>query len=93
MVYLLTTFFTKPDGKSCFNPTTDTEVFNTYFAALRWLIRERRAIRCKGYHMWTDTPIKRSQYGRETLFCLCYKLPYGSVTRLTISRININGYH
>jgi len=93
MIYLVTSVLTKPDGRTCFNPTTDTEVFNTYFAALRWMVRERQLYRSCDYQVWSETPTYRSNFGRETMFCLCYMLPTNSVTRLTISRINTNGYH
>lgn len=93
MMYLITSVLTKTDGRSCFNPTTDTEIFNTYFAALRWLVRERQQCRSVGYRVWSETPTYRSNFGRETMFCLCYMSPTDSMTRLTISRINTNGYH
>lgn len=93
MVYLLTSVLTKPDGRTCFNPTTDTEVFGTYFAALRWLVRERRSLRRVTCDVWSETPTYRSKFGRETLFCLCYTFSKGSVTRLTISRITTTGVH
>lgn len=93
MVYLLTSVMTTVFHKTHFNPTTDTEVFDTYISALRWLVLERRQCVSAGYQVWSETPTYRSNFGRETLFCLCYQSESGSVTRLTISRINTNGYH
>lgn len=93
MVYLLTSVMTNSEYHTCFNPTTDTEVFGTYFAALRWLVRERRQCRSVGYRVWSETPAYRNDFGRETMYCLCYMSPTYSVYRLTISRITTTGIH
>lgn len=93
MIYLVTSTLTKQNGRVCFNPVTDTEIFPTYISALRWLAKERQNCVRLGWRVWSETPTYRSNFGRETMFCLCYMSPTDSVTRLTISRINTNGFH
>ena len=93
MVYLVTSILTKPNGKVCFDPATDTEIFSTYISALRWLVEERKTSVWLGCRVWCEVPTYRSSYGRETMFCLCYQTSYGYTYRLQISRINTDGWH
>lgn len=93
MIYLVTSTLTKQNGRVCFNPVTDTEIFPSYVSALRWLAIERRNIVRLGWRVWTYIPPQRNDSGREAMILLCYQNPAGSVYHVQISRINTNGYH
>jgi len=93
MIYLVTSTLTKPNGRVCFNPVTDTEVFTSYISALRWLALERRNYVRLGWGVWTHMPPKRNDSGREAMILLCALNPSGGVYDIQISRINTNGFH
>lgn len=93
MVYLITSTLTKPNGRVCFNPVTDTEIFPTYISALRWLVNERRNSVRLGWRVWTYVPPYRCAEGREAMILLCYQNPFGAIYHVQISRINTDGWH
>ena len=93
MVYLITSILTKPGGKVCFNPVTDTEIFPSYISALRWLVDERKSCVRLGYKVWTYVPSYRCSFGREDMISLYYLTPFGATYQIQISRINTDGWH
>lgn len=93
MIYLVTCVRITKDHKTIFDPSVDTEVFNTYFAALRYLAREKVILINCGFRVWNETPHFRSDIGRECMFHVCAETPCGFVYRYTISRINTKGFH
>lgn len=93
MVYLISSILTCPDGRICFNPVTDTEVFPSYISALRWLVSERKCVVRLGWKVWTIKPNYRNSLGRESMITLCYQSQFGAKYRVQISRINTDGWH
>lgn len=92
MVYLVTTQIIFPDGRRVFNPAIDTEVYDSYISALRFLVGEYHSMVGEGYFVTRCRPAYRSHYGREMM----YKLEFsrgGRTHSYAISRINMNGFH
>lgn len=92
MKYVITSYFIGKTGGIVFNPANDVEVFDTYFGAMRWLVKERnlsRKIDAKVIVEYNQDP---SPYGREWFveMCVIYEL---CKTFVTLARINENGFH
>lgn len=92
MIYLVTSIITLDNGRKVFDPTFDTEVFTSYFKALRWLYVEYKQAVSLEYRVWREVPHFRGEFGRQEMFALCYRTDSGSY-RVAISRINTEGHH
>lgn len=92
MIYLVTSIITLDNGRKVFDPTFDSEVFTSYFKALRWLFSEYKQAVNLGYRVWREVPSFRAEFGRQEMFALCFKTDT-STYRITISRINSEGHH
>lgn len=83
---------TDANGHQHFDPVTDTEIFDNYFKALRYLVKELRWVVDMGGTYHREVPTYRSDFGRERMFDVCLNL-HGNLYRYTIARINENGFH
>ena len=92
MIYLVSSIITLDNGRQVFDPTFDSEVFTSYFKALRWLFFEYKQAVNLGYRVWREVPSFRAELGRQEMFALCFKTDT-STYRITISRINSEGHH
>lgn len=92
MKYLVTCIMTDAEGHKYFDPTMDTEVFDTYWMALRYVVKEKRYVLDMGGGYYREYPTYRSDFGRQRMLDVCINL-HGNHYRYTIARININGFH
>lgn len=92
MKYLLTEYSIYNDGRIFFDPAFNTELFDSYVGALRWLVKERQvAARC-GWSTEVIIPAYRDNCGRQQMLSLVRQSSNMKV-KFTISRINTNGFH
>lgn len=92
MKYLVTCVMTDAAGHQHFDPVVDTEIYDTYWQALRYLVNEKRWVLDMGGGYHREYPTYRTEFGRQRMLDLCIRL-HGNFYRYTISRININGFH
>lgn len=92
MKYIITSYFIGKNGGIIFNPQTDVEVFDTYFGAMRWFVKERNISRKINAQTIVEYNEKPNQYGREW-FVEMTEVFELSRTIVTLARINENGFH
>lgn len=92
MKYLVTKLFVGKKGGVVFNPAQDAEVFDHYFSALRWLVKERSLSIRIGYDVDIEWNKTANKLGREWLLTMTETSHYGHST-IDLSRINMNGFH
>ena len=92
MKYLVTSYFVSGKGGIVFHPEHDTEVFNHYFSALRWLVKERGLAKRCGYLVSVVFNEDPSKFGREWFVEMTETSEFGR-TFVQIVRINENGFH
>lgn len=92
MKYLVTEIIFHNDGRVIFDPAFNTEIFDTYMQALRWLVFERQTAKMCGWPTEVIIPGYRDDCGRQQMISLVRRSSRMKV-EFTISRINTNGYH
>lgn len=92
MKYIVTSYFIGKNGAIVFYPQNDVEVFDTYFGAMRWLVKERNICRDCGFKTIVKYNEKPNRYGREW-FVEMSEITDESRTIVTLARINENGFH
>ena len=92
MKYVITSYFIGKNGGIVFYPQTDVEVFDTYFGAMRWLVKERNLSRKVDDKVIVEYNQDPSPYGREWFVEMC-EIHESSKTIVTLARINENGFH
>lgn len=92
MIYLITEQTIHNDGRVYFDPAFNTEVYDSYISALRYLVCERQTARLVGWQTEVIIPGYRDDLGRQQMITLVRRSDHLKV-EFTISRINLNGYH
>lgn len=91
-VYLVTSEVVRKDGIIIFDPVTDTEVYSSYFSALRLLCYMRKFALKDGQKVVFNANKQRNKYGREHM-CEMRFIRELTYSRFRISRINTEGWH
>lgn len=92
MKYLVTSYYVSVKGGIVFLPELTTEVFDHYFSACRWLVKQRRIAKICGYLVSVVFNEEPSKFGREW-FVKMTETSENGTTFFQIASINENGFH
>ena len=92
MKYLVTNVYVSRTGGHVFNPAMDSEVFDCYFSALKWLYQEINVDRGIGWNVEVEFFEERFCYGRQEMVHVLVSTGH-SFTHYYLSKISMNGFH
>jgi hypothetical protein len=92
MKYLVTSLFISKTGGHVFNPAMDSEVFDCYFSALKWILKEIKVDRRLGWNVELEWNKDRFWLGRQDMLHVIVSTRL-SFTHYYVSKINENGFH
>ena len=92
MKYLVTSVFIGKTGGHVFNPAMDSEVFDCYFSALKWILKEIRTSKNLGWKIDLEWNEDRFCLGRQDMLHVIESTG-NSFTHYYVSKINENGFH
>ena len=92
MKYLTTSIFIGKTGGHVFNPAMDSEVFDCYFSALKWVLKEIKTAKRIGWRVDLEWNEDRFFLGRQDMLHVI-ESSGNSFTHYYVSKINENGFH
>lgn len=92
MKYLVTELFIHQTGGCVFNPAQDSEVFDCYFSALKWMLEEIKVDRSLGWGVTLVWDGDRFCSGRQDMLHVIVSTGH-SFHHYYVSKINENGFH
>ena len=92
MKFIITEIFTGSRGGYVFDPSQGVEVFDNYFSALRYLVKERRLCKQIKWSCEVEKVGSILEYGRQHLWTMTEQ-SYHGFTHYYLSRVNENGFH